>query len=111
MLLFSYMWEKIKNLFYLPPAVNPEEIKRKYGIPDELSLKIKMTADGWFIVTADDLPGLVTQARSHKELIEMFNDAVLTYYDVPKKEAAIIFDQLTVDGYGVIKYQPKFQAA
>jgi len=105
------MWGKIKNLFYLLPPVNPEEIKRKYGIPNELNLKIKMTADGWFVVTSDDLPGLVTQARNHKELIEMFNDAVLTYYDVPKKEATIVFDQLTVDGYGVIKYQPKLQLA
>ena len=37
---------------------------------------------------------------TNKDLLEKFNDAVLTYYDVPKKEGDLVHNQLNIDGYG-----------
>lgn len=76
-------------------------IKAKYNIPDEIKLNYQVK-DGWFLISSPDLPGLVTQARTAKELLEMVNDAILTYYDVPKKEAKEVFDMIKLDGHGVI---------
>lgn len=78
------------------------EIKREYGIPDKINLSIEITSDGWFLVTSPELPGLTTQARNAKELIVMVNDAILTYFDVPKREAKEIFNVISIDGHGTI---------
>ena len=85
------------------PHQNPVLLKRKYGIPDSVDLNIRLTSDGWFVVTSPALPGLVTQARNQEELIEMVNDAILTYFDVPKIEADAIYDQLNI-GNQTIQY-------
>lgn len=77
-------------------------IKAKYNIPEVIKLSTEITPDGWFLVTSPELPGLITQARTAKELLEMVNDAILTYYDVPKKEAKEVFDCIKIDGYGTI---------
>jgi predicted RNase H-like HicB family nuclease len=75
---------------------DPSIVKRKYGIPNDLKLNIQLSKDGWFIVTSPDLPGLVTQAASRDELIEMLNDAVLSYFDVPKRDADVVYNQLNL---------------
>ena len=80
---------------------NPRAIKAKYHIPDEIKLNYQVK-DGWFLISSPDLPGLITQARTAKELLEMINDAILTYYDVPKREAKEVFDMIKLDGHGVI---------
>jgi len=67
-------------------------------MPDSLQLSVKLTPEGWFVVTSPELPGLITQAESREELIEMVNDAVLTYFDVPKRYADIVYDQLKIGG-------------
>ena len=85
------------------PQQNPALIKRKYGIPDTINLNVRLTSDGWFIVTSPELPGLVTQAKNHDDLVEMVNDAVLSYFDVPKKEADIVYDQFNI-GNQTIQY-------
>ena len=51
-------------------------------------------------MTCQELPGLITEAKNGKDLLEKFNDAVLTYYDVPKKEGDLGHNQLNIDGYG-----------
>lgn len=81
---------------------NPAEVRATYHIPERIRLAVEVTPDGWFLVTSPDLPGLVTQGRDAKELLEMVNDAVLTYYDVPRREAASIFNRIAIDGYGMI---------
>ena len=76
--------------------------------PIKLTFRYKISADGWFVVTSPDLPGLVTQARSQSELIEMVNDAVLTYFDVPKTKADIVYDQFNLGGE-LVQYQGQLQ--
>ena len=91
--MFKFLFTKQKT---------PAEIKKKYGIPDKINLSFEITADGWFLVTSPELPGLITQARNAKELIIMVNDAILTYFDVPKREANEIFNVISIDGHGTI---------
>ncbi|MFH1145449.1 MAG: hypothetical protein V1707_00590 [bacterium] len=104
------MFEIFHKLFrFLFPHSNPIDIKRRYGLPDGLSIHIKMTNDGWLVATAPDLPGLVTQARNRVELLEMVNDAVLTYFDVPKREADVVYDQLLSEDGQLVEYRSKLQ--
>ncbi|MCK4592583.1 hypothetical protein KAT63_04065 [Candidatus Parcubacteria bacterium] len=87
------------------PSQYPQEIKNRYGIPEKLELDIAFTKDGYFILTSKDLPGLITEAENGKELIKMFNDAILTYYDVPKREGDIVYDSLNIHGHGIFKME------
>ena len=98
--------EKIFRLLY--PHKNPAIVKQEYGIPESLNINVRISEDGWFIVSSPELPGLITQAKDHQELIEMINDAVLTYFDVPRKEADIIYDRVNF-GDQVIQYRAKAQ--
>lgn len=98
--------DKIIRLFL--PTLNPQEIKREYKLPETINFTLKMTPDGWFVVTIPDHPGLITEANSHQSLVEMINDAVLTYYDVPKRKADIVYDRFDV-GNAVIQYQGQLQ--
>ena len=81
---------------------SPATIRIKHNIPEAIKLSIEITHDGWFLVRSPELPGLITQARDAKELLEMVNDAILTYFDVPEKEADKIFDQILIEGEGTI---------
>ncbi len=92
------------------PHQNPAIIKRKYGIPETVNLTLRLTPEGWFVVTSPDLPGLITQAKDYKELIEMINDAVLSYFDVPRKEADIVYDQFNF-GNQTIQYSGQLQTS
>lgn len=87
---------------------DPEHVKREYQMPETINFSLRVTPSGWFVVTMPDHPGLVTQANSHQGLMEMVNDAVLTYYDVPKRKADIVYDRLNV-GETVIQYQGQLQ--
>src|SRR3989338_2286766 len=91
----------------LYPQQTPGAIKRQYGLPGTPNLTVRFV-DGWVVGASPELPGLVTEARSHKELIEMVNDAVLTYFDVPRREADIVYDQFNL-GDQVIRYECKLQ--
>lgn len=94
--------KKMSNPFFFSKKENPQVIKAKYNIPSEIKLSIEITSDGWFLVTSPELPGFVTQARNAKELLEMVNDGILTYFDVPKREAKEIFDVINIEGHGTI---------
>lgn len=95
----------IEKLFRaLFPAKDPQAIQRKYRIPNTIHVNISLTKDGWFCASSPDLPGLVTQAQSHQELIRMMNDAVLTYFDVPRREGDILFTELNL-GATSIRYE------
>lgn len=99
------------NIFrFFSPQAHPVDIKQKYHLPDSISLNIELTKDGWYVADSPDLPGLFTQARNQKELLNMINDAVLTYFDVPKQEADYIYDQIKIGGQ-TIRYQAKLQTA
>lgn len=85
----SHLFSPIYRFF--SSARDPEEVRRAYGIPDNITFHFEARADGWMVITSDQLPGLVTEGRDFQELLEMFNDAVLTYFDVPRRDADIIF--------------------
>lgn len=92
----------------LYPHADPAAVRREYGLPEQISLNVRLTEEGWFVATSPELPGLVTQARSQQELIAMVNDAALTYFDVPKRKADVVYDRLNLQGK-VIHYQATLQ--
>ncbi len=89
---------KIFRFFY--PAQSSEEIRVKYGIPEKLNIHVEFAKDGYFVLTCKELPGLITEAKDGKELVRMFNDAVLTYYNVPKRVGDIVHQEMKIDGNG-----------
>lgn len=104
----------MKNIFLktfrtIFPSKNPQDIFKQYGIPLNINLHIELTQDGWFCASSPELPGLVTQAASKQELIEMVNDAILTYYNVPVRDADIIFETLAWNNE-TIRYEGKLHA-
>jgi hypothetical protein len=103
MLIAKKYFNKIFRLFI--PAESPAILKKRYDIPEALNMKIRFTKDGYFVLTCDELPGLITEAKNGKQLIEMLNDAVLTYFDVPKIEGDVVYNQLNIDGYGTFMIQ------
>lgn len=94
---------------YFVVQKNPLDIKRKYGIPDKLNWSVELTPDGWFVAECKELPGIFTQAQSKKELLDMVNDAVLTYFGVPKKESDYIYNEFRLTGNEVIRYEAQLQ--
>lgn len=87
------------RLFY--PQKDPHYIRREYNIPDTISWDIQLNKNG-LIAISKDLPGLVTNASSPEELLEMINDAVLEYFDVPKLDSDYVFDKLNLVGHGEV---------
>jgi len=81
------------------PQKNPKVVREQYGIPNNLHLKIQLTSNG-LVATCEDLPGFVTNAKDPQELLEMVNDGILEYFDVPKLEADYIYDHLNLEGFG-----------
>ncbi len=98
--------QQFQHLF--KPAISSADIKRKYNLPANISLTVRLTADGWFVATSPELPGLVTQARNQRELLRMVNDAVLSYFDVPRREAVLVYDKFDA-GDIVMQYQGQLQ--
>lgn len=92
------MFNQLFRLFY--PTLSPSELMEKYNIPRNFNIHVDLTPNGYFVLTCNELPGLITEAKDGKELIKMFNDAVLTYYDVPKREGDIVHERMNLDGYG-----------
>ena len=90
------------------PQKNPADVKREYGLPEEVKFMFRLTPEGWFVVTSPDMPGFVTEAKGHDGLVEMVNDAVLSYYDVPRWKADVVYDRLFV-GDTVVQYQGQLQ--
>ncbi len=88
---------------YFFPQRDVTLVKKKYHLPEIINLNFKFSQDGWFVVTSPDLPGFVTEAKNKDELIDMVNDAVLTYFDVPRRDADMVYDELKL-GDNVIKY-------
>lgn len=99
------MLDKILSVFHTPKT--PQELRSKYGIPETVSLDIQISPSGWFVITSKQLPGLVTEGKDGKEVLEMLNDAILTYYDVPLREGKMVMDHLTIEGHGVFEYSSK----
>ena len=78
-----------QKLFQIKLQPDLALIKEKYNIPGSIKLDLSLTEKGWIVATSPDLPGLITQAKSGKELFEMVNDAVLTYFNVPEQKIVL----------------------
>lgn len=102
------MFNSIYRFFY--PAKSSIDIRKKYNIPDKINFKVRFKND-YIILTSSDYPGLITQAKTPKELLDMFNDAILTYYDVPKREGDVVLEKINIEGIGTIKYEDIKQVA
>ena len=68
---------------------NAQPPRRTYRrrFPQTLSVLIEPVAEGGFVASVRELPGCVTQADSHWELVEMVNDAVRTWLEIPRRSA------------------------
>ncbi|MBI5045519.1 MAG: hypothetical protein HZC14_00695 [Candidatus Niyogibacteria bacterium] len=53
--------------------------------PEAVTVRASRSADGGFSAEIITFPNCFTEADTFSELIEMVNDAVYTYFDVPKK--------------------------
>lgn len=101
--MFRDIYYKIYRNFRQP--LMPHQIRAKYGIPEKIDYKIRLTKDGWFVVTSPQYPGLITQGRNGEEILDMVNDAILTYFNVPREEGELVFNVMDIDGHGQIAYQ------
>lgn len=95
---------------WLFPARRAKDIVREYHIPSEIRFKFQ-SRDGWTVATSEDLPGFMTEARSQQELLEMINDGILTYFDVPRRVGDVVHGQMTIDGYGTVSMNEQLQPA
>jgi len=53
--------------------------------PKEINVTIHRSEDGGFFAKINDFDGCVTEGETLSELIEMINDCVRLYLNVPKK--------------------------
>jgi predicted RNase H-like HicB family nuclease len=53
--------------------------------PSKLNVSICRIEDGTFLAEIKSLYGIRTEGNNFSELIEMVNDAVKTYFEVPRK--------------------------
>jgi len=60
------------------------KIQKLRGLfPEKLSVRVVRSQDGGFCADITTFRGCVTQADTFSELIEMINDCVRTYFEVP----------------------------
>ena len=95
-----FIAENLFRLFF--PQKDPNDIKRRYNIPDKIDWEVKLNRQG-LVATSKTLPGLVTNASNTEELLEMMNDAVLEYFNVSKFESDYVFDTLDLAGQGTVR--------
>lgn len=75
----------------------------KYNIPRSFSFKIHQADEGGYWLDSKDLPGLYTQGDTLGELFGNLEDAVLTYFDVPRREARKISGFINIDVRGLVE--------
>jgi len=56
-----------------------------WKLPDRLDIQIKKSRTGSLYATIKELPGCFTQGDSGPEIYTMINDAIYTYFEVPKE--------------------------
>ncbi len=59
-------------------------------LPRKLSVEIHRAQESGFWAKVRELPGCNTQGDDFIDLIEMINDAVFTYFDVPQKMRGVL---------------------
>ena len=62
-----------------------EYIKYSMILPRILNVNVNRAEEDGYWAEIKEMPGCYTQADNFYDLIEMINDAIFTYFDVPKK--------------------------
>lgn len=60
---------------------------KKYKLPEGVLVRIKRTSKGLLYAQLPEYPGCFTLAENPIQLIQNVTDAILTYFEVPRKEA------------------------
>ncbi len=50
----------------------------------KLQISLRRSEDGGYIAFVDNVSGCVTQAETKQELFTQLNDALYTYFEIPK---------------------------
>jgi len=67
-------------------AIVPEVLQAIiWKLPDRLNVQIRKSSTGSLYATIKELPGCFTQADSGPEIYTMINDAIYTYFEVPRE--------------------------
>lgn len=74
----------------------------KHPFPEKINLIAHIEPDGGFWVEFPGLPGCYTQGDDLHQLSAQIQDALLTYFDVPRKEAKKFSPKITLSAKGKI---------
>lgn len=67
-----------------------EIIKFRRLFPGSIKVHVTRSENGVFCAEVVSYPGVITQGNTFSELIEMVNDAMLTYFEVPEEFASFM---------------------
>lgn len=67
--------------------MNIKPLLKKYNLPEEVVVVIKRNPNGMLYAKLPDYPGCFTMAENPIKLIQNVTDAILTYFEVPRKDA------------------------
>ena len=68
-----------------------KEVNRLRSLfPFQISVNVYRSKDGGFCAEVLSFPGCYTEGETLSELIEMINDMVKTYFDVPEKYVSFV---------------------
>lgn len=63
-----------------------QHLTDRYGLPESIKVHVKKTGNIYY-AKLPDYPGCMTMAEDSLDLIIKVNDAILTYFQVPRGEA------------------------
>ncbi len=67
----------------------PQEIKEVNKLrglfPREINVNVSRSEEGVFLARVNTLKGMFTEGKTFLELMEMINDAMRTYFEIPEK--------------------------
>lgn len=70
-------------------SLSEKEIKQIVTLrelfPKEIWVSVRRSEDGGFVAEVKEPRGVITEANTFSELIEMANDAMYTYLEVPER--------------------------
>lgn len=58
--------------------------------PAEVEVSVRRSADGGFYAEVLTFPRVVTEADTFSGLVEMVNDAILIYFEIPEKYSSFV---------------------
>ena len=70
---------------HLTPKYEQEVRRFRDVLPRQIAVRVRRSEDGGFVATVTSLSGLHTEGDTFSELIDMVNDALYTYHDIPEK--------------------------